>query len=109
MWFEVRCGVFGLLVCVRCFFVCVWFWFVFFVVCRFFLFYFGFGVFLVLEIKGQIAILYQGRYEHYAKIKSCLNPCHHLDSFCTGINWRSVLEMLTRITTMFYGATPTTL
>lgn len=68
-----------------------------------------FKLLLAAEDKGQTAILNQGRYELSATIKSCLNSCCLLDGSCIGINWRNVLEMLTRVITVFYGATFTAL
>lgn len=68
-----------------------------------------FKLLLAAEDDGQTAMLGQGRYEFCQQKKSCLNSSCLLDGFCIGINWRNVLEMLTKVITVFYGATITAL
>lgn len=60
---------------------------------------------LAAEDEGQTAMLGQGRYELSATTKSCLNSSCLLNGSCIGISWRNVLEMLTKVITVFCGAT----
>lgn len=89
MWSEVKWVFFGLMVCESLSLVGLWVIFVSVFCCL--------GVYLVSSPP-------QWRYEYCPKIKS-----HLPDSFYIAISWRNVLEMLSMVTNVFYGATPTAL